>query len=302
MTAITLAALGLLVLSPVIGFLLYAGSLLLAVRWLRIGNLRLRSALWIALRIIAADVVLAFLFHIAAMDSFWWSFIGAWAVFALFLRLVRKYHPTTLGRALGAYAVTFALGIVGILGVVLFVVVPLRYFVASPFEMQGDSMLPTLRPDDLVMVDKLTLRMREPRRGDVVVLSPPHQPDQYYVKRVVGLPGETVKFSRGEVVIDSEQRSEGSTLSEPDLLEATGSEASGGQSFYVPVGSYFVLGDNRDASSDSRSWGALPRANIVGIVSLRIWPPPSRERRSHSSGMRTWSRRVFRITWASASQ
>ena len=139
--------------------------------------------------------------------------------------------------------------------------------------MRGESMLPALRPDDLVLVDKLTLRSREPQRGDAVVLIPPGPPGQYYVKRVVGLPEEQVRIRGGDVTIFNREHPDGFTLSEPYLFKGTRTEAPTAAPVSIPAGSYFVLGDNREHSSDSRYFGVVPRQNIVGIVARRIWPP-----------------------------
>lgn len=102
-----------------------------------------------------------------------------------------------------------------------------------------------------------------PRRGEIVVFHFPKDPSRDYVKRVIGLPGETVSMTRGEVFID------GDRLDEPYLMKRDSDNLA---PTMVPPGSYFVLGDNRGGSSDSRSWGPVPLDKIVGKVSLRYWP------------------------------
>jgi signal peptidase I len=132
-------------------------------------------------------------------------------------------------------------------------------------------MLPNFHNNDYLIINRLTYVTGNPQRGDAIVLRFPKDPSQFFIKRVIGLPGETVELQQGNVVIVNSQNPQGMTLKEsylPAGLETLGSGAP------VRLGSdeYFVLGDNRTASSDSRVWGILPRDLIIGKVWLKAFP------------------------------
>ena len=144
-----------------------------------------------------------------------------------------------------------------------------RAFVAQTFEIPTDSMVPTLEPNDRVLVNKLAYRFRDPHRGDVVVFhSPPVEQKRgysYLVKRIVGMPRDTIEGRDGKVLINGKQ------LEEPYLGPEVESKTFGPTR--VPEGRYFMLGDNRLVSEDSTVWHSLKRSAIVGPVFVRIWPP-----------------------------
>jgi signal peptidase I len=148
----------------------------------------------------------------------------------------------------------------------------IQVFVAQPFRIQQESMEPTVRPDQYVLVDKLTPRLTGYARGDIVVFQPPStwaDPGTEFIKRIVGLPGERLALRGGAVYVD------GRLLAEPYLgaglrTDAIGSE----QAWTVPPGEVFVMGDNRPDSADSRVFGPVPIASITGRAWLRYWPPP----------------------------
>ena len=144
-----------------------------------------------------------------------------------------------------------------------------RAFVVQTFEIPTDSMVPTLEPNDRVLVNKLAYRFRDPHRGDVVVFhSPPVEKQKgyaYLVKRIVGLPGDTIEGRDGKVLIN------GKPLAEPYLGSDVQSKTFGPD--HVPQGRYYMLGDNRLVSEDSTVWHSLKRSAIVGPVFVRIWPP-----------------------------
>ena len=166
---------------------------------------------------------------------------------------------------------TFIWDLVKILIIALVIIVPFRMFVAEPFVVSGSSMLPNFHNYDYLIVDRLSYNLNVPQRGDVIVLLYPKDTSQFFIKRIIGLPGETVKIEQGHVVITNKAYPQGLVLKEPYLpsnAETFGSPEP------VTLGSteYFVLGDNRTASSDSRVWGILPRADIVGKVWAKIYP------------------------------
>jgi len=165
----------------------------------------------------------------------------------------------------------FAWDLIKILIIALVIIVPFRTFVAEPFVVSGSSMLPNFVNHDYLIVDRLSYITGQPKRGDVIVLKYPKDTSQFFIKRIIGLPGETVQLSEGHVVIMNSQNPEGFTLNETYLPAGTQTL---GRTDPVTLGSdeFFVLGDNRTASSDSRVWGILPRNDIVGRVWTRVYP------------------------------
>lgn len=149
------------------------------------------------------------------------------------------------------------------------IVIPLRIFVAQPFIVSGASMDPTFRNGQYVIVDELSYNIGEPVRGDVIIFKYPKNPSQYFIKRVIGLPGETVIINnQGKVSIKDKAGNLALTLNEPyvaypkdDTAERT-----------LKAEEYFVMGDNRSGSFDSRAWGPVPRKMIVGRAFLRLFP------------------------------
>jgi signal peptidase I len=170
---------------------------------------------------------------------------------------------------------SFVWDLVKILVIALIIIIPFRTFVAEPFVVSGSSMLPNFHNNDYLIVNRLTYTTGNPQRGDVIVLRFPKDPTQFFIKRVIGLPGDKVCFAPncqgqdGHVYIFNAQNPQGFELNEPYETEPTY-----GQSMTAPLGSneYFVLGDNRTASSDSRVWGILPRDLIIGKVWLKVFP------------------------------
>jgi signal peptidase I len=158
------------------------------------------------------------------------------------------------------------------LGSVLLVLVPvlalvaIRVFVAEPFAIPTSSMTPTLRPADHVLVDKLAYRFGDPRTGDLVAF---HRPGtgEVLLKRVVALAGQRVGLEDGVLVV------EGRAVSEPFVRDRRLIDGVYFGPVRVPSGSVFVLGDRRSDSLDSREFGAVPRADIIGRADARIWPP-----------------------------
>jgi len=152
--------------------------------------------------------------------------------------------------------------------VAVVIVVPVRLFIAQPFIVSGASMDPTFHNGQYLIVDELSYRFDEPNRGDVVIFKYPKDPSQFFIKRIIGLPGETVRVTPNSVTIT---KTDDNTLEldEPYLVnEGNGS----GITETLNDGEYFVMGDNRPESSDSRIWGVLPRENIVGRAFLRLLP------------------------------
>lgn len=153
----------------------------------------------------------------------------------------------------------------------LLIIIPIRYFVAQPFFVRGSSMDPTFKDGEYLIIDELSYRFHDVVRGDVIVFRFPLNPSQFYIKRIVGLPGETVKIQGGQVQVYAELGEEIS-LDESRYLSNTNTHTAGDIEIVLEEDEHFVLGDNRNASSDSRRWGALKEHFIVGKVFLRAWP------------------------------
>jgi signal peptidase I len=146
----------------------------------------------------------------------------------------------------------------------LLIYVLVRTFLFENYRVVGRSMEPTLENDQFLVVTKLDYRLHNPQRGDIIVFRDPRAEDRKLIKRIIGLPGEVVSITDGSVTID------GQPLNEP-YIESPGRYTEIPLS--VPEGQYFVLGDNRNNSSDSHNWGTLPKDEIVGKAWLSYWPP-----------------------------
>ncbi len=148
------------------------------------------------------------------------------------------------------------------------IVIPVRLFVAQPFIVSGASMFPTFESGEYLIVDELSYRLGEPKRLDVIIFRYPKNPEEFFIKRIIGLPGETVKIDGDSIIITTTDGKELS-LTEPYIKNP------GNGGFLereLGADEYFVLGDNRRESSDSRFWGELPRENIIGRAFLRLLP------------------------------
>jgi signal peptidase I len=126
-------------------------------------------------------------------------------------------------------------------------------------------MLPTIKPGERLVIEKVSYHFHEPQRGDIIILKPPQNPKSApFIKRIIGLPNETIEIKEGAVYIN------GSRLEEPYIKEPILQPF---PPLTIAPHHYFVMGDNRNGSSDSRSWGTLPRQNIIGRAWIRYWPP-----------------------------
>lgn len=176
---------------------------------------------------------------------------------------------TSLPRSTDKNSAHFWKELLKLILLALVIVVPFRLYIAQPFIVDGASMDPTFEDGEYLIVDELSYRFKEPERGEVLIFKYPKDPSKYFIKRIIGLPGEKVSLTDGEVVIFSDERPEGFALSEPYVTL----EKIENGSFSLGDGEYFVMGDNRLQSADSRLWGGVPRENIVGRPILRFIPP-----------------------------
>ena len=171
-------------------------------------------------------------------------------------------------RRLGAFFLDILEVIVFAIAIFLFIYL----LVLQPHKIKGDSMQPNFPDGEYLLTDKVSYRFGEPERGDVVVFEPPGSDGEEYIKRIIGLPGEEVSVRGGKVYIDGAMLSE-SYISET-LRTSGGGFLNDNTTTIVPSDRYFVLGDNRIASSDSRMWGFVEKDKITGRAWIIYWPPP----------------------------
>lgn len=153
---------------------------------------------------------------------------------------------------------------------VLVLAVLFRMFVAAPYLVEGASMENTFQTYDYLIVDRLSYRLGAPERGDVVVFHFPLDTSRTFIKRIIGLPGDTVTLSGQKVTIVNTANPKGFTLDEPYVADEH--ETQSDMTVTVKDGEYFVLGDNRKESADSRYWGMLPKADVIGRAFVRLYP------------------------------
>ncbi|MBI4135330.1 signal peptidase I [Candidatus Uhrbacteria bacterium] len=152
----------------------------------------------------------------------------------------------------------------------LAIILPVRYFLVQPFYVKGASMEPNFYDHEYLVIDEISFRFREPKRGEIVVFRYPRDPSQFFIKRVVGLPGETIEIKNEELRIKSDEYREGIGLEETYLDQDM--RWYGEHAVTLKEDEYYILGDNRDSSLDSRQFGPISRELIVGRVWLRGWP------------------------------
>jgi len=157
-----------------------------------------------------------------------------------------------------------------LIAIALCLAVLIRIFIAEPRYIPSDSMVPTLHTGDRLVVEKVSYRFHPPSQGDIIVFQPPaelqrrgYPQDQAFIKRIIGIPGKILKVSNGQVYLD------GQPLKEDYIAEPANQPFPPVQ---IPEDQYFVMGDNRNDSNDSRYWGFLPRQNIIGRAAFRFWP------------------------------
>ena len=149
----------------------------------------------------------------------------------------------------------------------LVLVLGFRYFIAQPFIVSGESMVPTFKNGEYLIVDELSYRFHPPTRGDVIIMRYPLDPSKFFIKRIIGLPGETLTLDGSKITVITRDKKQivlnESYIQNPksDFITVT-----------LSAKEYYVLGDNRPASSDSRRWGPLPTSDIIGRPILRLLP------------------------------
>ena len=152
--------------------------------------------------------------------------------------------------------------------IALAIVIPIRMFIAQPFVVSGDSMFPTFHNGQYLIVDELSYHLKGPHRLDVVIFRYPNDPSRFFIKRIIGMPNEKIVIKDGKISIINKENTDGFMLNEPYIDEKFITT----NTYTTGADEYFVMGDNRNRSSDSRMWGILPRKLMIGRAYLRLLP------------------------------
>jgi signal peptidase I len=152
--------------------------------------------------------------------------------------------------------------------IAVLIVLPIRMYVAQPFIVSGSSMFPTFMDGEYLIVDELSYHLGEPKRNEVIIFRYPNDHKKYFIKRVIGLPNETIDIKGSKVTIINEENNDGFVLDQP-YVKNTSEDAA---HYELKDNEYFVMGDNRNASSDSRVWGPVTKDLIIGRAFLRLFP------------------------------
>lgn len=231
-----------------------------------LGHRRKAVVWWLGFYVVIPLVVFGTLFKVP-----WLAFLGLiTAVVAWVAMLVDVIRRPLLSDATPRWPVL--VGVVVVLLLLQTIISGSRTYHSQAFTMPSGSMIPTLLVGDYVYADKLAYRFGEPRRGEVVVFQYPPDPRRMFVQRIVALPGERVMIRGDEIQVDGRKLEESYVAHPPSRTpQRPCPYAYGCESTTVPTGSYFVMGDNRDNSHDSRYWGFVSRGLLVGRVSLIYW-------------------------------
>jgi signal peptidase I len=168
--------------------------------------------------------------------------------------------------------VSFILEIVKTIIISLAIILPIRYFLIQPFLVDGASMQPNFHNRDYLIVNEISYRFTEPKRGEVIVLKNPDNTKQFFIKRIIALPGEFIKIENGNVYIKEVNASEFKIINEKDYLPADLKTFGSPDPIQLKSDEYFVMGDNRGNSRDGRVFGPLKRSLIVGKILFRGFP------------------------------
>ena len=163
------------------------------------------------------------------------------------------------------------LEIAKILFISLAIVLPIRYFIVQPFIVRGASMEPNFHDGQYLIIDEISYDVRKPARGEVIVFHYPKDPSQFFIKRIIGLPNERVEIKEGRVTIFNNENQNGILLDE-HYLDPPNHATYPDRDVTLAPSEYFLMGDNRDFSSDSRFWGPMDKKFMVGRTLFRAWP------------------------------
>jgi len=159
-----------------------------------------------------------------------------------------------------------------VVAISLAIILPVRYFLIQPFYVKGASMEPNFHDHEYLIIDELSYRFTPPERGQVIVFRYPRNPQEYFIKRVIGLPGESIQIKDGQINIFNEENPTGLVLNEEYLPEDLTTFNNSEEKITIGSDEYYVLGDNRNASKDSRSFGPVHKSFITGKILFRGWP------------------------------
>jgi len=164
----------------------------------------------------------------------------------------------------------FIFELIQVMAISLAIIIPVRYFLIQPFYVKGASMEPNFFDHEYLIIDELSYRFRTPDRGEIVVFRYPNDPKQFFIKRVIGLPGETVEIAGGQVKVYNDKNPNGVVLDEMKYLDQDYTATT--RTVTLKNDEFFIMGDNRISSLDSRYFGPIKMSAIVGRVWLRGWP------------------------------
>ena len=166
----------------------------------------------------------------------------------------------------------FIFELVKIIVISLIIIIPIRHYVIQPFYVKGASMEPNFYDHEYLIIDEISYRFNEPQRGDIVVFRYPRNPQEYFIKRIIALPGEKVRVKEGKVFVYNDENKYGFVLPEDYLAPNTKTYSLTEDIIELEDDEYYVLGDNRNSSKDSRSFGPVNRSFLTGRVVFRGWP------------------------------
>ncbi|MFH1564382.1 MAG: signal peptidase I [bacterium] len=166
--------------------------------------------------------------------------------------------------------IEFIVETVKVIIISLAIILPVRYFLIQPFYVKGASMEPNFHDHEYLIIDEISYRFNEPVRGDIIVFRYPKDTSQYFIKRIIGLPKEKVEIKNGKIIVYNEKNPSGKLVDESIYLGAISTTPN--SVAVLEDNEYFVLGDNRQASLDSRRFGTVNRNNLIGKVWFRGWP------------------------------
>ena len=187
-----------------------------------------------------------------------------------FRRLARLQRKEEFLPSFSKSFLSFVIEVVKVVIISLAIIIPIRYFLIQPFYVNGASMEPNFYDNEYLIINEISYRFSAPKRGDVVVIKSKMNEKEYLIKRVIGLPSEKVEINGGKVYIYRSDQTEGKELKETYLPNNT--VTAGNFLINLKNDEYYVLGDNRASSLDSRSFGAVKKNEIVGRAWIRAWP------------------------------
>ena len=181
-----------------------------------------------------------------------------------------SFKPATEGGHIKGQIKDFIWETLKVIVISLAIIIPVRYFLIQPFYVKGASMEPNFYDHEYLIIDEISYRLNEPERGDVIVFRYPNDPSQFFIKRIIALPFETISLNNGQIKISNDKNPAGFILDENNYLPNTHTQ--GSISLTLEANQYFIMGDNRSSSLDSRMFGPIERADIIGRTWIRGWP------------------------------